>query len=308
MFGPRYVSSLQLPRAVARSSPRVRLPSTRCRSTSSKPPNFFRLTYLWYGVVLATGASAGYAVRNFAAPPSLPTPGSREDQLALGALKKDMDKLDIVTFMRSQCAPPTSDTPLDESEEEKRAWVELDIKRNIAETEATEDNGKVTRIATEQTLAGSQGLGIQRAFWNSETRELVAVVWIGGALSGWPTLAHGGAVATIFEDAMVRMVAGPDVSPNSIPGPSSMSVIYAQPTHVLNFYILRANFTKPRIAPAAPLPDPQPTKSWLPFWKDLTKKTPYTGAQPSVEIIGTLESVKGDLCVRAKGVFPISTA
>jgi len=61
-------------------------------------------------------------------------------------------------------------------------------------------------------LAGSQGLGIQRAFWNAETREMVAVVWIGGALSGWPSLAHGGAIATIFEDVMSRMVAGPDVS------------------------------------------------------------------------------------------------
>ena len=86
-----------------------------------------------------------------------------------------------------------------------------------------------------------------------------------------------------------------------------MSVTYAQPTHVLNFYILRANFSNPTIPPTAPPPaEPAQAKSWLPFWKDLTKKEPHTGAQTNVEIIGTLESVKGVLSVRVKGSFPAS--
>jgi hypothetical protein len=87
-----------------------------------------------------------------------------------------------------------------------------------------------------------------------------------------------------------------------------MSVTYARPTHILNFYILRANFSNPRIPPIVPPSEPAQPKSWLPFWKDLTKKEPYTGAQPSVEIVGTLESVKGVLCIRAKGTFPITAA
>ncbi|KAF2708297.1 hypothetical protein K504DRAFT_382369 [Pleomassaria siparia CBS 279.74] len=275
--------------------------------TSTKPaPNFFRLSYLWYGLVLATGASAGFALRNFAAPPALPTPGSKEDTIALSALSKDIDKLDIVTFMRSLCAPlpstTPSDTPSDAPEGEKKDWVELHFKRNI--TESPDDEDKMTRIVTQQTMAGSQGLGIQRAFWNTVTRELIAVVWIGGALAGWPTVAHGGAIATIFEDAMSRMVAGPSVSLDSMPSPSSLSITYAQPTNVLNFYILRANYQKPRIP--VPVPEPAPAKSWLSFWKDDTKKEPQMEAPSAVEIVATLESIEGKYCVRAKGTFPAS--
>ena len=87
-----------------------------------------------------------------------------------------------------------------------------------------------------------------------------------------------------------------------------MSVTYARPTNVLNFYVLRANFTKPKLPPTAPPADLQGGKPWLPFWKDLTKKEPYIRVQPTVEILGTLESVKGDLCVRARGIFPAPAA
>lgn len=52
-------------------------------------------------------------------------------------------------------------------------------------------------------------------------------------------------------------------------------------------------------------PEPKPAKSWLPSWKDLTKKEQPTDAKKTVEIIGTLESVDGELCVRAKGTFPV---
>lgn len=142
--------------------------------------------------------------------PSLPIPGSREDELALAALGSDVDQLDIVKWMRSQCSP-SEKTP---DMENHKGWMELDVKRYI--TESKDDEGEKTRTMTAQTLAGSRSLGIQRAFWNVDTHELVAVVWFGTALSGWPTLAHGGAVATIFEDCMSRMVAGPDASIGTI--------------------------------------------------------------------------------------------
>jgi hypothetical protein len=117
--------------------------------------------------------------------------------------------------MRSQGYHLHDDTPLSTTEQQgsteaHKGWIELDVKKNIAESK--EDWGSTTRTLTGESLAGSKGLGVQRAFWNAETKELVAVVWIGRALSGWPGLAHGGAVATIFQDCMSRMIAGPDVS------------------------------------------------------------------------------------------------
>jgi hypothetical protein len=84
-------------------------------------------------------------------------------------------------------------------------------------------------------------------------------------------------------------------------------VTYAKPTYTLDFYILRASFSKPESPQDEPPPEPEadPAKSWLgrlsPH-KDLAKKV-EPKAMHTAEIIGTLESVKGDLCVKVKGTF-----
>lgn len=87
--------------------------------------------------------------------------------------------------------------------------------------------------------------------------------------------------------------------------PTSLKVTYAKPTYSLDFYVLRASFVKPNLPQTEPLPEPEaePTKTWLSWLspqKDMTKRS-----EPGqlIEIIGTLESIKGDLCVRAKGTF-----
>ncbi|KAJ9635383.1 hypothetical protein H2199_008386 [Coniosporium tulheliwenetii] len=60
---------------------------------------------------------------------------------------------------------------------------------------------------THSTLPGSRALGhfgprtVQRTFYNPSTRELVQAVWLGGALSGWPGVVHGGAIATVLGEA-----------------------------------------------------------------------------------------------------------
>ena len=88
--------------------------------------------------------------------------------------------------------------------------------------------------------------------------------------------------------------------------PDSLSVTYAKPTYSLDFYILRASFSKPDLPQSEPPPEPEaePTKSWLGWLspqKDLTKKTEASRSRQ--EIVATLESVGGDLCVKAKGTF-----
>ena len=291
------------------------------------------------------GITTGLGARHFAGPLRLPVPGSREDELILKSLSRDIDNLDIVKSLRSQSYNLHTDTALASGPglgqgvgggrkiSAYRGWLELDMNLGRDEDE---------RKGILGVMSGTQGLGVQRAFWNAETKEMVAVLWIGGALNGWPGITHGGAIATIFEEVMARMVKGPDgivgtytpkITCNSTPllshislllqsslvqdfidlglfpepkhRPDSLSVTYAKPTYTLDFYILRASFSKPDLPQLESLPEPEtePTKSWLSRLsptKDLTKKRDAT---PSSEIIGTLESVKGDLCVRAKGTF-----
>jgi hypothetical protein len=180
--------------------------STAAPSATAPPPKpRRRLLYAWYGLVLFGGVSAGLTVRKFVSP-ALPVPGSREDEVLLAALASDVEQLEAVKFLRSR-VDTVAELP---DGSEGKGWVELNVKTHI--TESKDDEGRQTRTITGQALAGSKGLGVQRAFWNAETKELVAAVWIGSAMSGWPMMAHGGGIATIFEDCMSRMVAGPDAS------------------------------------------------------------------------------------------------
>jgi acyl-coenzyme A thioesterase PaaI-like protein len=122
-------------------------------------------------------------------------------------LGADVDKLDIVQSLRKQSFNLHSDTALTGTgvaEKSKvKSWVEVDF--DFVKGEEAEG-----RTGILSALSGTRGFGVQRAFWNAETKEMVAVVWIGGGLAGWPGVAHGGAIATIFEETMARMVRGPN--------------------------------------------------------------------------------------------------
>lgn len=176
---------------------------SRARLTPLELPlqSKFRWSYLWYGTILALGISTGLGARHFAAPLGLPEPGSHDDARILESLNVDIDKLDIVKDLRKQSYSVHSDVPLSgvAGVEAPKAWLEIDLSK-----------GEVEKGGLLGAMSGTRGLGVQRAFWNAETREMVAVVWIGGGLSGWPGVAHGGAIATVFEEAMARMVRGPN--------------------------------------------------------------------------------------------------
>ncbi|KAG9185484.1 hypothetical protein G6011_08028 [Alternaria panax] len=269
-----------------------------------------RWSYLWYASILSLGITTGLGARHFAAPLGLPEPGSREDDLILDSLRRDIDALEIVQSLRSQSynlhtdtalrsGPGLTSSPQGSSRKISayKGWLELNLDFG------RENGGKEGILGI---MSGTRGLGIQRAFWNAETREMVAVVWMGGGLAGWPGVAHGGAIATVMEEVMARMVRGPDGVVGPVHRPDSLSLTYAKPTYSLDFYILRASFSKPDLPQSEPLPEPQtqPTKSWLGWLspeKDLTKKTEATGKKEVIE--ATLESVSGDLCVKAKGTF-----
>lgn len=180
--------------------------SQRCSRTIQPPLELplqskFRWSYLWYGTILSLGVGTGFAARHFAAPLGLPEPGSKDDARILDSLNVDIDKLEIVQDLRKQSYSVHSDVPISSAAdvETPKVWLEIDLSK-----------GEVEKGGLLGAMSGTRGLGVQRAFWNSETREMVAVVWIGGGLSGWPGVAHGGAIATVFEEAMARMVRGPN--------------------------------------------------------------------------------------------------
>jgi ABC-type branched-subunit amino acid transport system permease subunit len=204
---------------------RIRHLLTRTPFTASSqiPRQFTRLplqsrirwSYLWYASILALGLTTGLGARYFAAPLGLPSPGTREDELILESLGQDIDKLEIVQSLRSQCYNLHTDTALRSGPgigsgkgggrkiSAYKGWLEVGL--DLGRREGVEGKSGILGV-----MSGTRGLGVQRAFWHAETREMVAVVWIGGGLAGWPGVAHGGAIATIFEEVMARMVRGPE--------------------------------------------------------------------------------------------------
>ncbi|KAH9874948.1 hypothetical protein J1614_004436 [Plenodomus biglobosus] len=301
-------------RQCTRSNPTFRSFRTSIRPQHNLPQPLhsgFRWSYLWYASILALGITTGLSARHFAGPLGLPVPGSPEDKLILDSLSTDIDNLEIVQSLRSQSYNITTDASLRSGPglgsgggggrkiSAYKDWLELDF--NLGK----EDEAKNGILGV---MSGTRGLGVQRAFWNANAQEMVAVVWIGGGLSGWPGVAHGGAIATIFEEVMARMVRGPEGRVEPSHHPDSLAITYAKPTYSLDFYILRASFKKsadPESETPPPDPEAEPTKTWLSWLsprKDLTKKE-NPEQTPSRVIVATLETVRGDLCVRAKGTF-----
>ncbi|KAF2810311.1 uncharacterized protein BDZ99DRAFT_387057 [Mytilinidion resinicola] len=283
-----------------------------------KPRSLF--IYIWGTTFVFFGLVAGHVARSFVAPPPFPDPESREDRFRLEVLRRDIDSLDIVKALRAEGYHLHSDTALNDSGAGKSGWRELDFLvisdpsgTKLEDASQTISNEQMlkpepTRTLTQKTMAGSGGLGVQRAFWNPVTRELIAVVFFGGRLSGWPGLAHGGAIATVLQDGLSRVVAGPDAILDSVPSPSSLSLTYARPTQANNFYVLRALLSSPSDGKTLPPhSDPDASKSWLPWSKDFTKRQPVSSTiEPVVEASGTIENMAGQVCVRAKASFPAS--
>ncbi|KAI9656628.1 MAG: hypothetical protein M1831_004538 [Alyxoria varia] len=55
-------------------------------------------------------------------------------------------------------------------------------------------------------LRGSRALGMQRVFWNPHTCTCLLFVNFGEAMAGWPSVVHGGAIATVCEEVGARIV------------------------------------------------------------------------------------------------------
>jgi hypothetical protein len=140
---------------------------------------------------------------------------------------------------------------------------------------------------------------------------LVAVVWFGGSLSGWPGVTHGGVIATELAEkfALAESLASTPASvtaaaiPQRLPGtgshaqmpypadpldePAQLSLSYVKPTYANGFYVVR-------ISPSAPIEeDPE----------HIVPSEPFGGH----EYEATIESMDARICVKAKAKFAPST-
>ncbi|MCJ1393161.1 hypothetical protein MMC18_006033 [Xylographa bjoerkii] len=164
-----------------------------------RSPTLLR-TLIYSTLFILLGLTSGSFVRRFVVPPPLPVPNTPADLSTLATLNSTFSSLPIVRELR---AHPDE-------------WTE---------------RAPTTNTLTAQSMAGSRGLGVYRVFWNAKERRGITVMFIGGALAGWPGVTHGGAVATVLQDGMEIVGEG---------AVEMMQVRYLKPTLASRWYVLRA--------------------------------------------------------------------
>ncbi|KAI9701211.1 MAG: hypothetical protein M1836_001880 [Candelina mexicana] len=173
-------------------------------SPTPKQPISLR-PYIYAAAFLLLGLTAGQYFRLTAVPPPLPVPHSPEDILFLQKLSSDADNLPIVQELRSKSS----------------LWKEWDAYSSMTAAE------KERRFSS-GPMGGSRGLGLQRIFWNEAEKKAISVIFFGGALSGWPGVTHGGAIATVMDESLGR------VAIMGFPAKTGKS-----PTQANRFYVLK---------------------------------------------------------------------
>lgn len=185
---------------LSRSIP-SRFASTTTNRRSARP-------YIYGAAFIVAGALIGTALTAVIRPPPFPPAGSEADAKLLGQLAKEIDGLPIVKSLRrgTQASDETGQESLHKDtvisiegndvlaySRNGDAWVELPVSYESSNTML---NG----------MLGFGRMGVQRAFWQPATKEIVMILWYGGALTGWPGIAHGGCTATFFIEGLGKAV------------------------------------------------------------------------------------------------------
>jgi hypothetical protein len=179
---------------------------SRFASTTTRRPSA-RL-YIYGTAFIVVGAVIGTGLTAVIRPPPFPPAGSDADAKLLGQLAKEIDNLPIVKSLRRGTnitvgtvheslhkdtgVSIRGNNPITSSGAEDE-WIELSVSYESSNTML---NG----------MLGFGKMGIQRAFWQPATREIVMILWYGGALTGWPGIAHGGCTATFFIEGLGKAV------------------------------------------------------------------------------------------------------
>lgn len=276
---------------IARTAIRLRFQSSTASAPLPPKPQTRSRTRRVFGYItlsLLLGGGLGTLVVHTIAPPPHPEPGSSGDKLLLSDLNDRIDSEFKVKVLRGKCTAAARGLRGDEG-----LWVELPSSLTTAPLNTTNSTSKEAIEAgksstfTHGSMAGARGLGVSRSFWNKQESELVSVIWFGGALSGWPGVTHGGAIATVLEEQSTKAAAL--LSSLSTGGPTGentaaqVELTYKKPTHANGFYLIR---TVPRAVGTEGL-------------------TALVGSKrEEIEVEGRLETMEGITCVEYRAVVP----
>ena len=280
-------------------------------TATTNPPNFFRRNrsrLIWGTLALGLGLAVGQFVLHTVAPPPMPAVGSREDTLLLSDLNRRIDSEFKVKVLRGKCLGVAK-----QLRGEEGGWVEL-----VSENEKPSNNGgKIIEV-----LQGAKGLGVERVFWNCGEKKLVAVIWLGGGLSGWPGVTHGGVLATaltektslaqaLAHDQFSTGISSAAAVPQRLPGtgqhakmflpetvglpqPQHLDLTYKKPTYANNFYVIR-------VVPSSKEEDhPVPENSS----SSPSSSSPLLGG---AAWDATLETTDASVCVKSYAQYPPSS-
>lgn len=252
---------------------------------------------------MGLGITAGGFVVHTIAPPSLPEADTREDSILMADLNARIDNEFKVKVLRGKCLGMAKQLKGQEG-----GWAEIVASTADAEGKKDDNENLIN------TLRGAKSLGVERVFYNRRDQSLVAVIWFGGALCGWPGVTHGGAIATALGEKLTLAAALASYTndpknfhagarPQRMPGtgdhakmyapldlpeePKQLSMSYAKPTYANSFYVVR-------VKPASEVVDEKGT---------LAQFEPLGGA----EYEATLETLDAAVCVRARARFAAST-
>lgn len=143
-----------------------------------------------------------------------------------------------------------------------------------------------TRLTT-GAMGGLRGMGAyHRIFHNRTTGQIVSILRIGDALSGWPTVVHGGAIATILDEALGRCAILSFPARTGVT--ARLELQYRSPVKVNNFYVVTCTPL---------LPDE---------YKNNKDGKDSNGKElRKLWCEATLDTLEGKRCVEARGLFVV---
>lgn len=182
---------------------------------SQEPRRTVRLRPLIYAATfLLIGLASGQLFVHVVFPPPPPAPGTEADDFLVSRLKATLDKLPIVTELRSH----------------REQWREWPAYSSIAQPD------RPHRL-TSGPMSGSAGISVQQVFWNEAENRGIIVLHFGSAVCGWPGVVHGGALATVLDESLGRVAIRGFPAKTGVT--ANLDLNYRRPVLANQWYVIR---------------------------------------------------------------------